>query len=174
AALTLLSLLPAAATAAPPAHWPPFAPRRHHAYDLGPMVLVGTVDELGEDQLNVELANSGWGRAHRWVTHQVSLQVGEDAILLSENLDPLALADLQEGDWVLVAPRLAWGAPAVRLLYAGTPEAFADHTFRGRLVSQEGDTLVLEQNRRSHDELTVTVNEKTIWLDGGYLGRPNE
>ncbi|HXF60514.1 MAG TPA: hypothetical protein VNK95_02785 [Caldilineaceae bacterium] len=174
AALTLLSLLPMAATAAPPAHWPPFAPWRRSEYALGPMVLVGTVAGLGENELEVELADWGWSRAHRWVTHQVSLQIDEDSILLSEALAPLTLADLQEGDWVLVAPRLAWGTPGVRLLYAGAPEAFADHSFRGRLVSLEGDTLVLEEGRRSDDELTVVVNEETIWLDGGRLGRPAE
>jgi hypothetical protein len=120
----------------------------------------------------VELEHRGQGR--RWIRHEITLAVDEESLLFAGDLTPLALADLQEGDAVLVAPRLAWGAPAIQLLYAGTADELADHTFRGRVESVDGDTLVLAQGRGEQEELTVIVDAATIWLDHGRQGRPDE
>jgi hypothetical protein len=170
-ALVLAAGLPAAALAAPPAHWMPRGWGRI-ARSMGPMVLSGAVAEVGENELVVELEHRGQGR--RWIRHEITLAVDEESLLFANDLTPLALADLQEGDVVLVAPRLAWGAPAVQLLYAGGADELADHTFRGRVESVDGDTLVLTQGRGEQEELTVIVDAETVWLDHGRQGRPDE
>jgi hypothetical protein len=154
-------------------YWRPFNSWKRGIHSFRPLVLLGTVDEVGETELSLELELEGWGRGQRWLTHIITLAVDENAILLTADLAPLALSELEEGDVALVAPRFAWGAPAVQLLYAGTPEELADHSYQGRLVSVDGNTLLLEQRRREQD-LTVTVDDATIWLDGGHQGRPAE
>lgn len=179
AALFVVVLLavvaPAAAVAAPSSHARfPHAPGRMLPYGHGPrapMAVAGTVVEAGDGELTLEVERHGRGRHAQQV--EVTLTVGDDALLLAPDLARLELADLEEGQAVLVAPKVSWGTPAVQVLFAGTPEELADVAYRGRLESQDGDTLQLQQHRGDDDLLTVLVDADTVWLEHGRAGRPD-
>jgi hypothetical protein len=115
-------------------------------------------------QLVLELEQPDW--VGRGVSRQLTLSVDDEAVLLAADLSPLDLASLAAGDTVMVTPKMTWGTLTVQLLYAGTAEELAAHSFYGRLVSSEDDTLQI-QARGDEDALTVVVDDTTVWLDSG-------
>jgi hypothetical protein len=108
----------------------------------------------------------------RHVNLQLTLDVDSNSVLLNGDLGALDLATLGEGDEVVVVPRLVWGNLAARLLYAGDPEALAGASYRGELVSDDGESLTLRNGRDG--EFAVYVDETTIWYDDGQMERPVE
>ena len=65
-----------------------------------------------------------------------------------------------------------WGNLVARLLYVGDPEELADASYSGNLVAEDGDTLTVESEREG--EITVVVDDNTIWYDNGQMERPAE
>ncbi len=178
----LLAALPSVALAGRPRGGPVHAPRAS-----APMMLVGTVVEVtpaeagetkggevsaGQAQIVLELETPEWTR--RGISRELTLAVDEDAILLAADLSTLELSALAAGDTVMVAPKHSWGAISVQLLYAGTAEELAGHSFRGRLLSGEGDTLQLQEWWGDDDGLTVVVDDATLWMEQGLQDRPRE
>ena len=163
-----LALSPASAQAAT-SGWGPFG----GSSALPGFWVTGEVTEVGDNSVTVELPNHE--HAHgmmRFVSLQVTLEVISSTVMLDGDLAPLDLSTLAEGDELVVVPSLVWGNLVARLLYAGDPEDLADASYRGRLVSQEGDTLMLENGRDG--ELTVLVDDATAWYDDGQMERPTE
>ncbi|MCC6454887.1 MAG: hypothetical protein IT328_08100 [Caldilineaceae bacterium] len=135
--------------------------------------VTGEVSAVEEASVTLQLPNHHHARGMmRYVSLQVTLDVISDTILLDETFAPLTLTTLQEGDEVVVSPRLVWGNLVAQLLYKGDPEDLADAGYRGTLVEEDGDTLTLK-NRRD-GEFTVMVDENTIWYDGGPMPRPTD
>jgi hypothetical protein len=48
----------------------------------------------------------------------------------------------------------------------------AEASYRGRVVSDEGNTITLQHGRRG--EIMVQVGEETIWYENGQVERPDE
>lgn len=135
--------------------------------------LGGEVVSVEEGSVTLQLPNPHNRHGMmRFVTLNVTLDVVSDTVMLDGDLAPLDLSTLAEGDSVVVVPRLAWGNLVAQLLYAGDPEDLADATYRGKLVEQEGDTLVLENGRDG--EFTVLVDDATVWYENGRMERPTE
>jgi hypothetical protein len=103
---------------------------------------------------------------------QLELDIDDDSVLLDGELAALELDALAEGDEIVVVPSLVWGNLVARLLYAGEPETLAEASYRGRVASDEGDTITLRHGRRG--EITVQVSDETIWYDNGQVERPAE
>jgi hypothetical protein len=149
-----------------------------HMFGRGDSVLpgfwvTGEVSAVEEASVTLQLPNHYHARGMmRYVSLQVTLDVISDTILLDETFAPLTLTTLQEGDEVVVSPRLVWGNLVAQLLYKGDPEDLADASYRGTLVEVDGNTLTLENRREG--EFTVTVDENTIWYDGGPMQRPTD
>lgn len=183
AALLIAALLPSTARAGA-SYGRPYGHPMRDARPGAPMALVGTVVEVvpaatdtskggattsTEAKLVLELEQPAW--VQRGVSRQLTLAVDDAAILLAADLAPLELASLAAGDTVMIMPKMTWGTLAVQLLYAGTAEELAAHSYHGRLVSGEGDTLQL-QARWDDDPLTVVVDAATIWFDHEPQARP--
>lgn len=166
----IFAFAPAPAQAASDGWWPHFWSR---SSVLPGFWITGEVTEVGEGSVTLELPNHR--HAHglmRHVSLQVELDVDDNSILLDGDLGPLDLSTLEAGDEVVVAPRLVWGNLVARLIFAGEPDTLAEANYRGELVADEGETLILE-NRRD-GRFTVLVTEETIWYDNGHMERPAE
>jgi hypothetical protein len=167
---SLLAFIPAAAQAAT-AGWGP-------GHFLGGSALpgfwvTGEVSTIEDGSVTVQLPSHGHARGMmRYVNLQVTLSIDSGTILLDGSLGPLDLSSLQEGDELVVMPRLVWGNLVARLLYAGDPADLAEASHIGRLVEQDGDTLTLK-NRRA-GEFIVLVDDATAWYDEGQMQRPVE
>jgi hypothetical protein len=136
--------------------------------------VTGEVTKVETDTVTLELPNHHASHHSdgmmRFISLQVKLAVNSDSVLLDGDLGPLTLSSLKEGDEVVVMPRLVWGNLVAQLLYAGDPEELADASYRGRLVSEEGNTLTLENGRDG--EFVVQVDDATVWYDNGRMDRP--
>jgi hypothetical protein len=166
---SVLAFLPATAYASTE-WWPNF---KGGGSALPGFWLTGEVVEVEAGSVTVQLPNHHHARGMmRYVNLQVTFDVDSRTVLLNDELGALELTTLAEGDEVVVVPGLVWGNLMARLLYAGDPEDLADAGYRGRLVEDNGDTLLLESGRNR--ELTVRVDETTIWYDNGQMERPAE
>lgn len=163
----------AAASAGESATAARWRPGRHDVD--GPMIhsfwVAAEVTEVTTDTVELELRGrhpGGFMDQVRWV---VTLAVDESSILLDGDLNPVDLANVPVGETAVIVPRLRWGNLGVRLLYLGDPDDLADATYVGRLVSEDENTLTLDSR---DEELTVTVDENTLWVDDSQTGRPAE
>lgn len=135
--------------------------------------LTGEVVSVEESSVTLQLPNHRHTRGMmRHVRLHVTLDVDTSSVLLDGSLEPLELSTLVEGEEVVVVPRLVWGNLVARLLYAGDPKDLAESTYRGVLVEQDEDSLTLRHGRKG--EITVQVDENTIWYDEGLMERPAE
>lgn len=136
--------------------------------------VTGEVVEVDGESVTLELPNHrhAHGGMMEHISLQVTMDVISDTVLLDGELAPMEVGTLEAGDEVVVAPRIVWGNLVVRLLYVGEPGDLVDATYTGRLAEQDGDTLTLETGR--HDELTVIVDDNTVWYDNGQMERPAE
>ena len=133
--------------------------------------VTGEVVEVEGESVTVQLPNQRYERGMmRYVNLSVTFAVDSQSVLLDDSLGTLELSTLAEGDEVVVVPRLVWGNLVARLLYAGEPEDLADASYRGRLVEENGNTLTLRSGRTG--EVTVLVDESTVWYDNGQMERP--
>lgn len=165
-----LAFVPTPARAATDGWWPHFWGKSEAFPGFW---FTGEVMEVAEDSVTLVLPNKHHARGMmRYVSLNVTLDVGEESLLLTDDLAALELATLAEGDDVVVVPRLVWGNLVAQLLYAGEPEDLADAVYRGRLVADDGDTLTLENGRTG--EFTVVVDEATVWYEDGQMVRPTE
>jgi hypothetical protein len=166
---SMLAFLPSTAQASTSKWWHPF--KGDSA--LPGFWLTGEVVEVEAGSVTVQLPNHRHGHGMmRYVNLQVSFEVDAETVLLNDDLAALELTTLVEGDEVVVVPGLVWGNLVARLLYAGDPKDLAEASHRGRLVEDNGDTLTLESGRDG--ELTVQVDDATIWYDNGQMERPAE
>ncbi len=166
----VFALRPAPAQAATTGWWPHFWGERTA---LPGFWLTGEVVEVAEGSVTLQLPNKHHARGMmRHVSLNVTLDVDDNTLLLTDALDALELSTLTEGDDVVVVPRLVWGNLVAQLIYAGEPQDLADATYRGKLVAVEGDTLTLRNGRAG--EFTVLVDDTTVWYDNGPGPRPAE
>jgi hypothetical protein len=167
---SLLAFVPASAQAATEGWWPHFM---GGDAALPGFWITGEITEVSDESVTLQLPNKHHARGMmRYVSLNVTLDVDSDSLLLTDALEPLELTTLAEGDDVVVVPRLVWGNLVAQLIYAGEPEDLAEATYRGKLVTEEGDTLTLHNGRIG--EFTVLVDEATVWYDNGPATRPAE
>jgi len=135
--------------------------------------LTGQVTKVEDGSVTVELPNHHDGRGMmRFLSLQVTFNVSDTSLLLDEDLAPLQLSALAEGDEVVVVPGMEWGNLVARVVYAGEPKDLADESYRGQLVADNGDTLTLKNGRDG--EFTVEVSDQTVWYENGKVDRPAE
>ena len=135
--------------------------------------VTGEVSAVEEGRVTVNLPNhKGDHGMMRFVNLQVTFEVYSSTVMLDGDLAPLDLSSVEEGDELVVMPRLVWGNLVAQLLYAGDPADLSEASYRGRLVEQEGDTLTLMNGREG--EFTVLVDDATTWYDEGAMERPAE
>lgn len=151
-----------------PGHMMHFGPGRM----IHPFWMTGEVEEVTENSIKLLLEGRGHRKAMlRQFEWSVTLAVDEDSILLSEDFEQLDLAALEVGTPVVFVPRMVWGTLGVRLLYTGSAQELSDATYIGRATVIDENTLRLEGWRK---DVTVVVDDATIWYDDGKQGRPDE
>lgn len=146
---------------------------------FGPMgqllPLTGTISDVTSSQLdlNLSLPNRKVGaRAMRpAMSKDVTLGLDDTTLVFNSDLSKAAAVDLSTGMTVTVVPRMEWGSSVAQLVFAGSPKELAQHFYRGRLTSVDGDTLQLQAMRQQ--AITVTVSSDTVWYDAGRMGRPD-
>ncbi len=139
---------------------------------IGGFWITGNVTAIEDGKVSVRLPDREHARGFmRNVSIEVTMAVSDDTILFGNDLAPIAATDLQEGDEVVIVPQMVWGNLTARMLFVGEPEDLADHTYRGRLVSEVDDTLTLDGKR---ENIEVVVDENTIWYEQGRVDRPAE
>lgn len=151
-------------------------PRVNLAHNVGRMIhplwITAEVDEVKENSVKLLLEGRGHDQAMlRQMEWYLTLVVDEDSILLDGDFNPVAIDALEVGTPVVFVPRLVWGTLGVRLLYTGSPEALSDATYIGRATMVDENTLELQRWGR---DVTVVVDDATIWYDDGKRGRPDE
>ena len=106
------------------------------------------------------------------VSHETTLTLDDQSILLGSDFSQLNAAEIGVGDAVVVLPRLVWGTPTVALLYQGEAADLTDAVYMGELTGVDGNTLTLT-NGMTDETTTVVADSDTIWLDHGEQGRPD-
>ena len=102
---------------------------------------------------------------------ELELAITDESLVFDDELNAISAASLDEGDSIVIAPAFNWGSPAVAIAIQGDADAVSELVNVGQLVSEEGDTLVL--NTFEDEEVTVTVSDATIWYNGGSVDRPD-
>ena len=133
---------------------------------------MGTVQDVGEDYLAVEVSLPGFSRHHDPVSREIVLQVVGDTVVFSQDLAVITPAELAIDSTITAAARSVWGSPVAKLLYDGTIHDLSEHSYRGRLVEDQGGQLLLEAPWG--EELTIVLDDATIWMDGGSMEPPTE
>lgn len=162
--------VPAQAATSGPAHWGRWG--TDHAI-MGGFWITGDVTAVDGQNVTVRLPDRGDDHGiMRNISIEVTLAVISDTLILDNDLTTIQATVLAEGDEVVIVPRLVWGNLTARLLFAGAPGELTDHLYRGRLESEADDTLTLDVRREG--EVSIVVDENTIWYDQGRVDRPTE
>ncbi len=102
---------------------------------------------------------------------ELELAVTDESLVFDSELNAISAASLDEGDSIVISPAFNWDSPEVAIAIQSDADAVSELVNVGQLVSEEGDTLVL--NTFEDEEVTVTVSDATIWYNGGTVERPN-
>jgi hypothetical protein len=139
---------------------------------MGGFWIMGDVTAVAADSISVRLPDREYAPDFmRNISIEVTLAVVDDSILLGNDLSVIAATDLQEGDEVVVVPSLVWGNLTARMIFVGAPSDLPDYAYRGRLIGETENMLMLESRSTTYE---VTVDDATIWYEGGRVERPAE